>query len=140
MKQVLLGVKAPEKTCTDRKCPFHGELAVKPELFTGTVVKRDVNRSATIEWFDPKYVPKYERYEIRRRRMRVHNPACLDAPIGEKVLAAKTRPLSKTKDHVIIQKQGFVGVAVQTQALEEAKKMLHKKIKSEAVAAEEGDE
>ena len=122
MKSEILGVKAPENTCTDGKCPFHGSISVKNELLTGTVVKKDVNRSATIEWFKSSYVPKYERYEMRRRKMRVHNPACLDAPIGEKV--------SKTKHHVIIQKQGFVGVSAVAEPIIEKKKAAPKKNQS----------
>lgn len=103
MKSGILGIKALNKECTDKKCPFHGEINIKKEFFTGKVVKRDINRSATIEWFRPIYVHKYERYELKRSRLRVHNPACLNAEIGQEVLVAKTRPLSKTKNHVIIQ-------------------------------------
>jgi len=99
----VLGMSAPDKNCTDQKCPFHGQLAVKNELFTGKIIKRDTNRSATLEWNKSVFVPKYERYEVRRYRLRVHNPGCLDAHIGDKVVAAKTRPLSKTKNLVIIQ-------------------------------------
>ncbi len=102
MKKQLLGITAPAKECTDKNCPFHGELSVKKELFEGKVIKKDTHRSATMEWIRPHYVQKYERYETRRSRMRVHNPPCLDAQIGQVVLAAKTRPLSKTKNHVII--------------------------------------
>ncbi|MBR9682967.1 30S ribosomal protein S17 [Candidatus Woesearchaeota archaeon] len=103
MKKEILGIKAPKKTCTDQKCPFHGQLNVKKELVKGKVIKKDVNHSATIEWDYSIPVPKYERYEIRRSRLRVHNPPCLDAQVGQQVLVAKTRPLSKTKTHVIIQ-------------------------------------
>ncbi len=98
----VLGMSAPDRSCTDQKCPFHGQLAVKNELFTGKIIKRDTNRSATLEWHKSVFVPKYERYEVRRYRLRVHNPGCLDAHIGDKVVAAKTRPLSKTKNLVII--------------------------------------
>lgn len=102
MKQEILGVKAPKDNCTDQKCPFHGQLNVKTELSKGIIVKKDANHSATIEWKRSYYVPKYERYEMRRSRLRVHNPPCLDAKVGQEVIAAKTRPLSKTKNHVII--------------------------------------
>lgn len=102
MKNELLGVKAPKENCTDKKCPFHGEILVKKELLKGKMVKKDINHSATIEWFRSFYVPKYERYEIRRSRMRVHNPPCIDAKIGQEVLVARTRPLSKVKNHVIL--------------------------------------
>lgn len=103
MKTEILGVKSPEGSCTDSKCPFHGKINVKKELFTGKIIKKDTSHSATMEWHKPCYVRKYERYEVRRYRMRVHNPSCINAEIGQEVLVAKTRPLSKTKDHVIIQ-------------------------------------
>lgn len=103
MKSEILGALTPNKDCTDKKCPFHGEINVKRELFKGKIVKKDAGRSATIEWLKPFFVPKYERYEIRRYRLHAHNPSCINAAVGDEVLAAKTRPLSKTKHHVIIQ-------------------------------------
>lgn len=132
MKSELLGVKAPQKECTDKKCPFHGEITVKEELFTGKVVKKDLNRSATIEWEKSSYVPKYERYEVRRKRLRVHNPACIDTQIGDVVLAAKTRPLSKTKHHVIIQKVGKVVEVLATDVGEQRKSKSTIKSRSES--------
>tara|TARA_B100000315_G_C14444763_1_gene526315 strand:+ start:152 stop:538 length:387 start_codon:yes stop_codon:yes gene_type:complete len=103
MKNEILGAKAPKKACTDQNCPFHGRLNVKPEVFQGTIVKKDAHHSATIEWKRIHNVPKYERFELRRSHLRVHNPPCLDAQVGQEVLVAKTRPLSKTKHHVVIQ-------------------------------------
>ncbi len=106
VKKEVLGIKAPAKAFDskyhDKNCPFTGNLTVKKELLKGTVIKKDTNKSATIEWDRPYYIPKYERYEMRRSRLRVHNPPCLDAQIGDIVLVARTRPLSKTKNHVII--------------------------------------
>src|SRR3989338_4500100 len=104
MTQEIFGMKAPNKNCTDKKCPFHGLVNVKQELFKGKVIRKDVNKSATIEWFRPFYVAKYERFEVRRSRMKVHNPSCIDAVVGDRVLVAKSRPLSKTKNHIIISK------------------------------------
>lgn len=103
MNKEVLGITASQGNCTDKKCPFHGEINVKPEFLRGKVIRKDVNRSATIEWNRSHYIKKYERYEIRRSRIRTHNPGCINAGIGHKVLVAKTRPLSKTKNHVIIQ-------------------------------------
>ena len=103
MTREVLGVKAPKKECTDKNCPFHSGLVVKKELFKGKLIKKDINHSATIEWNRPFFIPKYERYEVRRSRMRVHNPACVDAQVGQQVLVARTRPISKTKNHVILQ-------------------------------------
>ena len=104
MKSEVLGIKAPENkgTVKDKKCPFYGDINVKKELLSGVVIKKDTNRSATIEWSKSRYVPKYERYKMKRFRLRVHNPPSIDAQIGQKVIVARTRPLSKTKNHIII--------------------------------------
>lgn len=138
-RKEVLGIPAPERAYDsqyyDKNCPFTGGLVVKKELLTGKVVKRDTNKSATIEWFRPHYVQKYERYELRRSRLRVHNPPCLDAQVGQSVLVARTRPLSKTKHHVIIQilKEGKVE---QVFGAEEPGKKIAKK----KAAAEAGEE
>lgn len=103
MKQNVLGHKAPPKPEQyDKNCPFYGELGVKKELITGKVVKKDSSRSATIEWVKTEYISKYERFAHKRCRLRVHNPSSVNAQIGQKVIAARTRPISKTKNHVII--------------------------------------
>lgn len=89
--------------CQDKKCPFHGNVIVKREQKRGTIIKKDSNRSATIEWERQYYVPKYERYEKRRSRLHVHNPQCISAGVGDVVRVARTRPLSKTKFFAIIE-------------------------------------
>ncbi len=122
MRKEIFGVKAPEKECTDKKCPFHGEINVKKELLRGKVIKKDINRSATIEWEKTTYVPKFERYQVSKSRLRVHNPTCVDAQIGDVVVVARTRPLSKVKNHVIL------GPVVSTK--KETKKSAEKKSNS----------
>lgn len=122
MKTTILGMNAPSVACTDQKCPFHGQLNVKPELLRGAIVKKDVNHSATIVWYRSYYVPKYERYEIRKSRVRVHNPPCLNAQVGDEVIVAKTRPLSKMKNHVIVSIAGTRGKAAASAVLKEQQK------------------
>ena len=137
MKTTIFGHKAPGTTCQDKKCPFHGEMNVKKEFFTGKVVRKDLNRSATIQWSDPFFVPKYERYEIRRRRARVHNPACIDAQIGDEVIAARSRPLSKTKNHIIIAKVSRVsGVKAPAASKSAAEKESGKKVRKNQTVKE----
>jgi len=101
-KNIGLGLEAPKEECTDKKCPFHGEISIKPETFIGKVIKKDVSRTATIEWGRNVYVKKYERYAKKRSRLRAHNPPCLKVEIGDEVMVARTRPLSKTKHYVIV--------------------------------------
>jgi small subunit ribosomal protein S17 len=88
-------------TCNDNKCPSHSGLSTKEEEHVGIIIKKDVNRTATIEWGRQHLVRKYERFEKRRSRLHVHNPACIDAAVGDIVRVKRTRPLSKTKHFVI---------------------------------------
>jgi small subunit ribosomal protein S17 len=102
-KIIARGIAMPKKVCTDKKCPFHGKLGVKQETYVGVIASKDASRSATITWNTQHYVPKYERYEKRKSRLRVHNPPCLDAPLGATVKVMRTRPLSKTKHFVVVE-------------------------------------
>jgi ribosomal protein S17 len=55
-----------------------------------------------VEWGYTHLVPKYERYERRRSRVVAYNPPCLKARMGDDVIIAETRPLSKTKSFVVV--------------------------------------
>ena len=97
-------VKPPEKTCKDKFCPFHGKLSVRGSILEGTVVSDKMSKSIVIERNYLHFVPKYERYERRRKRLAAHNPVCINAKKGDKVKIAECRPLSKTKHFVVIEK------------------------------------
>lgn len=103
-KDLGIGVKAPKEKCEDPNCPFHGKLNVRGRIFKGTIRKLDLNRTAVVEWERPYYIQKYERYEKRRSRVKAHNPACINAVIGDKVTIAECRPISKAKSFVIVEK------------------------------------
>ena len=121
-KNIGIKVKLPDNVCEDKKCPIHSNLKVRGRLFTGIVINTDVHRSATIEFERSYYVQKYERHEKRRTRLRVHNPACINAKKGDKVKVSECRPLSKTKKFVIIEKIGKDILFKQREdALEESK-------------------
>ena len=48
----------------------------------------------------------YERYRVKLSKLKAHNPPCIDAKVGDYVKIRQTRPLSKTKSFVIIEKMG----------------------------------
>ena len=102
-KNEVLGVKAPKETCTDKKCPFHGQIAVKKEFFTGKIIKKDVSHSATLEWSRSVYIPKYERYEKRKTKIHARLPDCMkdDVAAGDLIQIAETRPISKMIHFVV---------------------------------------
>ncbi len=102
-KNIGIEVKEPEKKCEDEKCPFHGKLSVRGRTFIGKVIATKAHKTATIEWTQIRYIPKYERYERRRTRIKAQNPECIDAKDGDRVKIMECRPLSKTKKFVIVE-------------------------------------
>jgi small subunit ribosomal protein S17 len=102
-KEIGLGIEAPTRECDDRDCPFHGTLKVHGKIFNGVVIRSKMAKTATIEFARYRYVPKDERYERKRTRIKAHNPPCINAVEGDKVKIVETRPLSKTKSFVIVE-------------------------------------
>ena len=98
-----LNVTEPETTCSDENCPFHGTLGVRGQTLEGTVASTDMTKTVVVEREYDVYVPKYDRYMKRRSRVSAHHPPCLDIEEGEQVRIAETRPLSKTKSHVVVE-------------------------------------
>ncbi len=102
-KKIGIEVDLPKQECNDYHCPFHGTLKVRGRIFNANVTKTDINKSATVEFLNFYYIPKYERYEKRTTRLKVHNPPCINAKIGDYVKIMESRPISKTKTFVIIE-------------------------------------
>jgi ribosomal protein uS17 len=87
--------KTPE---AKRILPTHGR------TFTGIVVSGKMSRTVTVAWERRHYVPKYQRYERRYSKVKAHNPDSIDAKVGDKVTIMETRPISKTKNFIVIKK------------------------------------
>ena len=97
-----LNVDEPEATCDDPNCPFHGTLSVRGGTVDGMVASTDMDRTIVVEREYDVTVPKYDRAMKRRSRTPAHLPDCLDIQVGDAVRIAETRPLSKTKAHVVV--------------------------------------
>ena len=98
-----LNVEEPEETCSDENCPFHGSLGVRGQTLEGTVASTDMDKTVVVEREYDVRVPKYDRYMKRRSRVPAHAPPCLNLQEGDEVRIAETRPLSKTKSHVVVE-------------------------------------
>ncbi|MBI1970746.1 30S ribosomal protein S17 [Candidatus Woesearchaeota archaeon] len=96
--------KQPAKPCTDIHCPYHGHVRLHGRTFVGTVVSAKAAKTATVAWERRHFIRKFERYSRRLTKLHVHNPPCINAVEGEKVKIVETRPLSKTKHFIIIEK------------------------------------
>ena len=98
-----LDVAEPETTCDDANCPFHGELSVRGGTLEGTVASTDMEKTVIVEREYDVFVPKYDRYMKRRSKVPAHLSPCVDVDEGDTVRIAETRPLSKTKAHVVVE-------------------------------------
>jgi len=86
------------------KCPFYGDLAVRGQVLEGTVVSTDMDKTVVVEREYDVAVPKYDRQMKRRSRIPAHVPGVLEPlSVGDTVKIAETRPLSKTKSHVVVE-------------------------------------
>ena len=106
-KDIGIDVKPPEKTCEDPKCTWHGQLSVRGRVFTGIVRSAKSHNTVVVEWGYHKLIPKYERYERRKTRVTAYNPPCIHAREGDAVMIAECRPLSKSKNFVVVSKSGI---------------------------------
>jgi len=103
-KSIGIKVKKPKNICADSKCPFHGSLKIRGRVFTGKVISDKMQKTVVVAWERKRLIPKYERYEKRRTKIKAHNPVCIDAKQGDIVKIAECRPLSKLKSFVVIEK------------------------------------
>ena len=126
-KNIGIKVQLPKTSCEDKKCPFHGEITPRGRVFEGIVIAKDVHRTANVEWLRRISIPKYERFEKKRTKVHAHNSPCINAQIGDKVKIMECRPISKTKNFVIIENLGkLFGFEQIEEGREESKKIAKK--------------
>ncbi len=80
------------------------EYEVRGGTFTGTVVSTKMQKSATVRWEYTQEIPKYERKERRNTKISVHVPENMEIEEGDTVRVGETRPISKTKSHIVMEK------------------------------------
>lgn len=78
-------------------------ISIRGKSFTGKVVSAKMHRTVVVEWERRTLVPKFERYEKRRSKVSAHNPDEIAAKEGDIVKIQETRPLSKTKNFVVVE-------------------------------------
>jgi small subunit ribosomal protein S17 len=99
-----LTFKKPKKTCNDRNCPFHGDLPIRGRVLEGVVTSAKMDKTVTVKRDYLYYVPKFMRYERRHSHIPSHNPPCIDAKEGDRVIIAECRPISKTVSFTVVEK------------------------------------
>lgn len=105
MKENKKIAKKDSSSCKDPNCPFHGSLKLRGRTFLGTVTSAKTYRTVTVEWLRLFYLPKYERSEKRKTKLKAHLPDCINAKEGDKVTIKECRKLSKTKSFCVIKNE-----------------------------------
>ena len=138
VKNIGIKVAKPKGKCSDNNCPFHGKLQCRGRIFVGTIISVKMQKTAIVECGHRHFLRKYERYEKRKSRVKVHNPTCTNANDGNIVKIMECRPLSKTKNFVIIEVLGKErGFKERMEAEEESKVKKEVKRDGEQIKAEE---
>jgi len=102
-RDIGLKVKAPERECTDKHCPFHGSLSVRGRLFDGKVTSDKARQTITLQKESPMYFSKFKRYARSKNTIHAHVPECIDVESGDHVLTAECRPISKSVSYVVVE-------------------------------------
>ena len=89
--------------CSDRKCALHGSTKTRGRTFTGRVISDKMQNTVRVEWHRLFRIPKYERFEKRRSRVKAHNPPCINAKTGDMVRIAECKPISKTVKFIVVE-------------------------------------
>jgi small subunit ribosomal protein S17 len=97
--------KVANVACNDAHCPFHSNFKTHGSVLVGKVIKMGSAKTIQIEIQKLDYIQKYERYEKKRIRIHAHNPPCIKVNIGDTVTIMECRPISKTKNFVVIKNE-----------------------------------
>jgi small subunit ribosomal protein S17 len=97
--------KKEKISCSDKNCPVHGNLKVRGRTFKGEIIRK-FPRRLVIEFERYIYVPKYERYMVKKTRIHARIPACMkdSMEVGDYVEIKECRPLSKIIHFVVTRK------------------------------------
>jgi small subunit ribosomal protein S17 len=102
-KTIGFGIEAPQAQdiTPDVNCPFYGNIKVRGTVLVGEVVSAASQLTATVKIERQVYDSKYKRFLKKTSKIRVHNPAVLNAKVGNIVEVMGCRPISKTKSMTI---------------------------------------
>ncbi|MBI2523393.1 30S ribosomal protein S17 [Candidatus Woesearchaeota archaeon] len=98
-------IKNPEGQNLDKLRPKNS-LSLRGRTFIGTVISARMQKTVTVEWERKHFLKKYERYEKRKSKVKAHNPESVNAKEGDVVRIKECRPISKTKNFIVVEVMG----------------------------------
>lgn len=78
-------------------------ISTRGRTFKGIVVSSKAQKTVTVSWDRRVFVPKFERFQSKRVKVKAHNPDTMSAKEGDVVIIKECRPLSKTKKFVVVE-------------------------------------
>jgi len=121
-------IKVDANANVDKKCPFTGNLKLRGKTFRGIVVSKDTHKTVRVTWTTKHFVKKYERFMLKRTKVAAHNPEVINAKIGDEVIIAECKPISKTKKFIVIQNLGHSkDYMIKKESIEDDKKVVKEK-------------
>ena len=104
-RNIGLPVKEPKKKSlkTEINNPFNGSLTIRGKLFEGTVINAKAKGTAIIQKESPIYFTKFKRFGRSKNKIHAHVPSNLTVQVGDYVIAAECRPISKSVSFVIVE-------------------------------------
>ncbi len=102
IKNIGLNFPSPDRECNDENCPYHGHLKIRGILLEGVLISKKMEKAGVMLREYLHYNKKYQRYEKRHSKISVYIPPCIDVKEGDTIIAAETRPISKTTSFVVV--------------------------------------
>ena len=88
----------------DAKINTKTSFSVRGKLIEAKIIRMKSKKTAHVEVKTIKFIPKYERYLIKKSKFAVHVPDDVLVSVGDTVLCGETRKISKTKSMIILNK------------------------------------
>jgi len=104
-KNIGISVKKSTKPplSGEKNNPFNGSLSIRGKLFEGIIVNAKAKHTVTIEKKSFINFSKFKRYGRSKNRIHAHVPSNLTVQVGDYVVAAECRPISKSVSFVVVE-------------------------------------
>ncbi|MDD3175025.1 MAG: 30S ribosomal protein S17 [Candidatus Nanoarchaeia archaeon] len=77
--------------------------SIRGKIIVGRVVSAKMHKTVTVEWERKVLLRKFERFTKKTSKVAAHNPENINAQEGDLVKIGEVRPLSKTKNFMVLE-------------------------------------
>ena len=104
-RNIGLPVKEPKKKPVENEGnnPFNGSLSIRGKIFEGIVINAKAKGTVVIERESLIDFTKFKRFGRSKNKIHAHVPSNIDIQVGDYVVAAECRPISKSVSFVVVE-------------------------------------